>query len=781
MHLNKERKTSLRDTIFTNQNLIFIALTLIILIATVYLRIELLQYQGFYEPDGFYHFSVIRAAVNNNFVIPKTLVLSGWPAHTLVTEPIGLYWATLFPYFILRFFGVSYYDVMRLIPLLFAIFDVIGAYYLSRFLSKDKLFGLLVMAMVALSAGDSARTSALIYRGDGFVTAFLLLTLIFIVHLFKTKSRDRKIAFMLLAALSLSICNVVWNGASFADAIIILSFILIASIAFIFKKDSLYNDVLYLIGMLIIWFLLVNLYRAATFFYSQALTGIYFVGLFIFMSLGWGIGYLLNNFDFEIITKNIVTRAIFVVGFSVIIGIIIIIFFQSFIQQVFVNNGFITSGNTFAQTIQELTPPTYPFLFASFGISLFTTPMTILIAISSLLSNAQTLIWIIMLITFIPYLFMNIYDSGGWLNGNARFRFDIKPEMLLIIVYFAVTAYLQLFAIRFNSLISIPLVIMSAFTIYWFIALVKKVRILLIIALIILVIILVVITYYDIIYGGTITQADNINPLFLNATAWLKNNTAPNSVILTLWPDGSVVEGWGNRTSVMDSVGSQNASKADPFANWIFNSSSDPAFIESNVIGSPNYLLVRYNWLLESQGIYTESNLSINNEQNYSFGLLIPTNETSLKNGSEINFIGQQGQPRVVVVENNSLSLATSFLSVSSGISNSNFVPLRYTAFYNENTFNYTIVNDSRFFNKTVGTMALVLYSNIPRYIPNSNIQVMNVTEAFIFNDGIAMSNMMKFLYFCNNNQGCIWDNNNASLTLVYINGDTRIYKINYK
>ena len=103
-HLNKDKK-SLRDTAFTNKNLIFIGITLIILIATVYLRIELLQYQGFYEPDGFYHFSVIRAAVNNNFVVPKVLGISGWPQHTLVTEPVGLYWVTLFPYYILRFFG----------------------------------------------------------------------------------------------------------------------------------------------------------------------------------------------------------------------------------------------------------------------------------------------------------------------------------------------------------------------------------------------------------------------------------------------------------------------------------------------------------------------------------------------------------------------------------------------------------------------------------------------------------------------------------------------------
>ncbi|MGC8479396.1 MAG: hypothetical protein ACP5M9_01875 [Candidatus Micrarchaeia archaeon] len=840
------KNNNMRDTLFTNQNLLFIGIVLIILIATVYLRVQLLQFQGFYEPDGFYHFSVIRAAVNNDFVVPKTLSISGWPQHTLVTEPVGLYWVTLFPYYILRFFGVSYYDVMRLVPLLFAIFDVLGAYYLSRFLSKDKVFGLLVMAFVALSAGDAARTSALIYRGDGFITAFLLLTLIFISHLFKTKDKNRKIAFMLLGALSLSICNVVWNGASFADAIVILSLIVFSVFGFVFKKEKMYNDNIYLIGLLIIWILLIELYKAAPLFYNQALTGIYFVFLLIMITIGWIIGYFINKSKIEFF-ETISKRAIFILFFGLIVGFIIFVGMKPFINQVFINNGFITTNNTFAQTIQELTPPTLPFLFGSFGIALFSTPMSILLAISSLLSNAQNVIWIIMLLTFIPYLFMNIYDSRDWFKGNPRFIFEVKPEMLIIIVYFALTAYLQLFAIRFNSLISVPLAIMSAYTIYWFFALIHKnlhkhkltqlstIYSLIILAVLVviinvamiiealfysflavvvlvfistvigiiigfliinrkvtnltgifayfIVIFILVVLFYDIVYGGTITQADNINPLFLNATTWIKNNTSPNSVFLTLWPDGSVIEGWGNRTSVMDSVGSQNALKADPFATWLYNSSSDTQFIESNVIGSPNYLLVRYNWLLETQGIYTESYLNPKNEGNYSFGLLIPTNESYLGNGSAINFIGSQGYPRIFVAYNNSLSKGESFIQTqtsSFGGTQYRYLPVSYTAFYNQNTLNYTIVNDTKFFNRTVASMVLVVYSNIPRYLPNTNIKLMNVTEAFVFEDGLAFSNMIKFLYFCNDYE-CTWNNKNATLSLDFINGDTRIYKINYK
>ena len=387
--VHESKNLHIKEGVFSRENLLFLSIVVIILVATVYLRLSLIQYQGFYEPDGFYHFSVIRAAVNNNFVVPKTLVLSGWPGHTLVTEPVGLYWVTLFPYFILQFFNVSYYDVMRLIPLLFAIFDVLGAYYLSRFISKDKIFGVLVMTLVALSAGDAARTSALIYRGDGFITIFLLLALIFIAYIFKTKDRDKKIAFMLLGALSLSICNAVWNGASFANAIVIMSFVVIMIVAFIFKKYTLYNDTGYLIGMLALWFVLVNLYRYATFFYSQALTAGYFLDFFALIIIGWIIGYVINNKEIPFlkikintqILDSVYVRALVVIVFAAITSVIIIVFMGAFITQVFVNNGFITQQNIFAQTIQELTPPTYTFLFASFGITLIAKTSTVKIIV----------------------------------------------------------------------------------------------------------------------------------------------------------------------------------------------------------------------------------------------------------------------------------------------------------------------------------------------------------------------------------------------------------------
>jgi len=59
----------------TTADWLFIAAVLAIIIVTIYFRIPMLKYFGFYEPDGFYHFSVIRAAVNDGFIIQKYFVL----------------------------------------------------------------------------------------------------------------------------------------------------------------------------------------------------------------------------------------------------------------------------------------------------------------------------------------------------------------------------------------------------------------------------------------------------------------------------------------------------------------------------------------------------------------------------------------------------------------------------------------------------------------------------------------------------------------------------------
>ncbi len=800
--------------LFTPTNLVTLAFILIIVGLTIYFRSGLLQFYGFYEPDGFYHYSVIRAAVNNgfsllslfssNFGVPSVLSISGWPSHQPVTEAKGLYLVTLIPYSILQYAGISYYTVMRLAPVAFALLDMLGAYLLSRYLSKDKLFGLLVIAFVGFSMGNAARTSATIYRGDTFVTFFLLIALVVFVEMFRQQEGKkfalpfgwevdiRKLTVAILAGVALDFANFVWNGSPFADTTFMFAGIILITSAFVLRKEQLLSDSKYFLIALFVWYILALTAHAVSFIQGQQFVDPTFIPVYISMVLYWVIlNYITSSIPSLPILRTTSARLGLIVGVVVVGAVAFSLVFSSIVYNVFVGNGFISAPGSFGTTIHELQPPTEQFLYTSFGVNLFTTLPTLLMYLP-IHFNLGDLIWVnnlgiigivLLLILFIPYLFMQVYDSGGFLSGNARVRFDLNIAMVVIAAYFILTAYLQMHAIRFNSLVSVPIAILSAYTVYWLIAFVmglaKKSNLVYPAAIVCT---LVMIWFFysllsnDSIYSQTLSQADNINPYFISSLQWLKANTPNNSVALTLWPDGSVIEGVANRTSVTDSVGSQNGSKADPFAAWLLNSSPDVNFLTSSLSGKPNYFLVRTPWLIETQGIYTEAFISENVSQ---FGYLqLQQFSEAQVNSSLRQFKFQNGAayPYVVVnlrntnqINSSSQSAVYSYIQL-----NPNQVsPFEYLAFYNEDNANFTRIQQN--VNNTNGELMLVIYSGVPK--PNF---FLNITGAYIFAPGIANSNMIKFLYFCNA-YSCIWNNNQSSMQMVFHNPDTKIFKVTYK
>ena len=775
-------------------------LVLCIIVITIYLRTTMLQFFGFYEPDGFYHFSVIRAAINNGFVVPAALSISGWPSAQPITESRGLYYTVMVPYAVLQYFGVSYYTIMRMVPVLFALLDMLGAYLLSRYMSKDKMFGILVIAFVGFSMGNAARTSALIFRGDTFVTFFLLAALILFIEMFRQESNNRKVAYAVGAGIALAMCNLVWDGAAFALATFMFSFILIVACAFVLRKEQLLNDSKYLLISLVVWYIVVLI--ACYLFHFISPTQFIdpsFIPILVAVAIMWGAAYYVTSIIPNMPILRTSAARLLLIAVAAVVGILLFMLVEpQIIYNVFVSNGFISAPGSFGTTIQELQPPTYQFLYTSFGINLFTNlPSALLMAIPTYF-GFQNSIWlpvagavsvILLFIVFLPYFFMQIYDSGMFLSGNARVRFDLNIGMVIVMSFFMVTAYLQMHAIRFNSLISIPLAILSAYTIYWIIAMAMGaaktpgVRL----AIICIVAVFMIGFFWNLlandnVYAQTLSQADSINPFFINSLQWLKANSPNNSVVLTLWPDGSVIEGVANRTSVTDSVGSQNGSKADPFAAWILNSSSDPQFLTSSLSGRPDYLLVRYPWLIETQGIYTESLIT----ENASLFGYIPMQqfEEGVPNSTtrQLIFRNNAGYPYIVInIEQpptNSLNSSApptqqkifGYIQVSA----TQISPFQAIAFYNQGNSNYTYIPQTMY-NSTNGELVLVSYSSTSK----TNFYL-NITGAYIMGPGLGSSNMIKFLYFCNSNE-CLWDNNQSTMSLVYQNPDTKIFKITYK
>ena len=69
---SKKESSSLEK--LARNNYIFFGIIAVILIIDILGRTTLLSKAGFFEPDGFYHFSVIRAAIlYHHFAIPRFL------------------------------------------------------------------------------------------------------------------------------------------------------------------------------------------------------------------------------------------------------------------------------------------------------------------------------------------------------------------------------------------------------------------------------------------------------------------------------------------------------------------------------------------------------------------------------------------------------------------------------------------------------------------------------------------------------------------------------------
>lgn len=759
--------------------LFLLAVIAIVLIA-VFFRSPMLSFYGFYEPDGYFHYAVIRAAVSNGFSIPQSLGISGWPpscnSYTCGTptphhEGLGLYWVTLVPYFFLRFVGISYYDIMRVIPVIFGILDVLIVYFLARNWNRGKAFGLLVMLLVALNMGNAARTSALIYRGDSFVTPFLLAALVATIAIFKAENNRKRLIYTGLAALSLALCNLVWDGAPFATAVYIFAFVLILIFGFSFERKRMLRSSGYMLLALFAWYLLVEVFKALEWIVNvQTFTGSSFFLLFVPMAAGW---YLIDRFGDSQIKHHVyfsTTMRRFCISIGIIIAAFAVIYaiVPSFVESIFVTNSFLIS-NAFSSTIQELQAPSYQFLFASFNFQNFTNPMSIIMIIATFVPGFTLLFWFIIMALFIPYLFMQIEDKEhGLTGGRAVWRFEFSETTLILISYFAITAYLQMNAIRFNSLLSIPISIFSAYTLYWLVLYLKRFRLAYYASFVLVFLLIAFVVQTDLGYISGLAPADQINPQFIQALAWMKNNTATNSVVLTLWPDGSVVEGVANRTSVTDSVGSQYAYKGNAFAAWLYNSSPDPGFLLRNITGKPDYLLVRQAWLLETAGIFTESGINITSNA-YGYNPFTSVNEHVNSTAQVYQFFGN-GYEEDTVITNNSTSgrSIASYLKFSNGIQ-----PFGYIGFYNVITGNWSVIKQTAF-NVTNNQTFLISYSPIP----SPNLYV-NITGAYMLSTALADSNMAKFLFYCDS-LACQWDNGAASLQLVYINQDTKIFRIVY-
>ena len=810
--------------VLSKNKFLIIGLIILIIVVNVVLRAGLLQFQGLFEPDGFFYYSIIRATVLSHGREPQFLGISGFPSHNFIGEAPGLPYLTYIFYIILHpITGLSALVIMRWLPILFGVIYALLAFLLAKYISKSNILGLLAMLFVSISSGNIARTAGLVYRGDTFITFFIMLALLFMLKCFDDKKRPWKILWGVLASFTLSLGILIWNGSPFIIVVYMFALLFTILYGFIFSDDNVMFSALVLSGALI----LTNIFQRVFVALGGARSGLELAGnsffiLYVPIVLGSIFTYLLMKNKHRLSLANTTRGRAIILGVAALVAIAVMVAafggslsaIASPLAPVNSTGAVVTNATKAAivSTTQELQPPTWSFIWSSFSLQLYLAPLGVI------------------LFVVLAYL----ASKGDKFIKKDHFNLN-NVGFLAMFAYFIVTAYLQLSAIRFNAIISIPLAIFAAFGLYAIAKLVYNMNIrrgvlsIVIVAMIIIlaaalvynfipiltsrflivvisVAIILVVCAALVIYGiyalvkghlklkyivlgivlfvllynfyntyfesYTAAQADGINPQFLTAMTWLKNNTQTNATVLALWPDGSVVEGWGNRTSYMDSVGGENGTRIFAFANFLFNTTRDSNYLYN--IHRPQYLVVRNFWYEELGGIAQEGLVA--NASAYGYVILTSLNSSS--NGTAQFFTFSTNQAPYYKAE---LIIVPGAVNVTSNT----ITPSRYYSYLGvQNSTRLTLMRSVLFLNSTDSTYSIInntgaSANNSINYTLLVSFSGRVVNGAYILGPKLVDSNLFQFTFLCNANE-CPYDNNNVTANAVYINSDTRIFKLNY-
>ncbi len=725
-----------RKRTFLNNRYTFLAIIFAILVINVVFRVGLIKYTGFFEPDGFFHYVVIMQAVTlNHGIVPMNQILSGFPTHNAITEPGGLYYVTILPYAILQYFGISYYTIMRYIPLLFGILDAIGAYFLAKYLTHSRVAGLLAMLFISISSGDIARTAALVYRGDTFVTIFILIAFIMFVKTVMGSGR-RSWIYAALAGVSLAVAEAVWGGAPFGLVAFLAAIVLLTVYAFIKANEKLLKSAVILsLGVLLFYgiqwlFILTTILRNV-----PTLGSIHFFIFYLPVLLGsLAALYLAKRRQrFEAIAGTWQRRAIVAIALLALAIIIIVVAFPGYIGQLINSGG--SGGSSLGVTIEELQPPTLSFIWQSFSWQIVLAPLGVVLFL---------------------LLGRRIVDKEHSMMANIAF--------IAVIAYFMVTLWLQLSAIRYNSLVSAPIAILAAYSVY---AIPKSLwgirwRWLILIPIAIFAILIILNTIQTTASSFSSGQADGITPQFLQAMVWLRNNTPTNATVLALWPDGSVVEGWANRTSLMDSVGGQTPQKIYNFSQWLFSTESNATYLY--VAGKPQYFVVRGYWIYEIGGVATEGDIS--NSTAYGYDMMSSLNIQRSQNATAYLF-NSSAYPyySAELISTQSHNLTVEVQAYIGSVLSTGRFAIKNVIFINQSGGPYS---------EATSTIANTANYSLVVYFNGSSI-----TGGAIIGPKMPMSNFFKFVVLCDYSE-CPYGASNVTMHVIYQNSDTKIIKINY-
>lgn len=124
--------------------------------------------------------------------------------------------------------------------------------------------------------------------------------------------------------------------------------------------------------------------------------------------------------------------------------------------------------------------------------------------------------------------------------------------------------------------------------------------------------------------------AESQTPSLFNALNYMALNTSPHSTYLTLWDDGSFIEGIATRTSYTDSVSGLNGTRVQAFDSFLLANATNLTYLGQI---KPDYLFIRRYWLEAGYVPSFEKEIGLSNVpfNNTNYALLLKQQNISSK------------------------------------------------------------------------------------------------------------------------------------------------------
>jgi len=552
-----------------------LALAVIVLLALV-LRLASLQYAGvFYESDVFYYFSILSQA--HGLALPALSAFDLMPP----AESLGLYAGPL----ALHLIGLPMYWAVALAAPLAGTAIVLLTYLFAEEVSEDRRLALLSAFLIAASPAMMTKTMALTFRGDSFVLIPTLLSLILLCRLYKADRRSRK-AYLLAVAAGVSAASAfaVWSGGGFAVAAFMFTILFLSALALPQSERS--SSRLFLMAVAA-----ESSALALLVFIASGLTQAHSPYLIPLMLALVILGAVLGVADAVLPKAHKRSQSALIICFT---GLLLIALPLSTINTSLLQNG----------AISEMLPPSITYFIASYGLLLISPAIAFLFYADAPLA---------------------LFLAGGFavLVADQDKQHGIGAFALLSLLI--ITMALNISAIRYNMLASVPVAIFAAWTMLLLWDKAKAHGLLQeggpnaptvmlpdgtpqyntsgMLPKFLIAAVITAYLFMAFAYVALWRPANNINDNYTAALSYIRNSTPPNSTILTAWTDGSEVEGFGQRYSYADSVAGGGGSNITD--TWLLSSNSSL----SAFVPRPDYIMVRRYYINESIGFCEQYNI----------------------------------------------------------------------------------------------------------------------------------------------------------------------------